>query len=77
MLDDRRKIALGAVAVFVASQIIYILTLTRTCPFWDSGEFISTSYILGIPHPPGTPFYCLIGRIFSMLPIGSIATHVN
>lgn len=76
-LDDTRKIGLGALAVFVISQIVYLLTLTRTCPFWDSGEFISTSYILGIPHPPGTPFYVLIGRIFSMLPIGSIATRVN
>jgi len=76
-LDERRWIGLGALFVFVASQIIYLLTLTRTCPFWDSGEFISTSYILGIPHPPGTPFYVLIGRILSMLPIGTIATRVN
>ncbi len=76
-LDDSRKIGLGALAVFLISQIVYVMTLTRTCPFWDSGEFISISYILGIPHPPGTPFYALIGRIFSMLPIGSIATRVN
>jgi len=70
-------VALGGIAVFLVSQVVYILTLTRSCPFWDSGEFIATSYTLGIPHPPGTPLYVLIGRIFSLLPIGSIATRVN
>ncbi|MDM7916653.1 MAG: DUF2723 domain-containing protein, partial [Candidatus Eisenbacteria bacterium] len=75
--SETKTIGLGAIAVFLITQIVYILTLTRTCPFWDSGEFISTSYILGIPHPPGTPFYVLIGRLFTFLPIGSIATRVN
>lgn len=67
----------GALAVFGMSQIVYLLTLTPTCPFWDSGEFIATSYTLGIPHPPGTPFYVLIGRLFTLLPFGSIAQRVN
>jgi tetratricopeptide (TPR) repeat protein len=46
-------------------------------PYWDSGEYIATSYILGVPHPPGTPLYVLIGRIFSLLPLGAIAVRVN
>ena len=46
-------------------------------PYWDSGEYIATSYRLGIPHPPGTPLYVLIGRLFSMLPLGAIAVRVN
>jgi len=68
----------GAIAVFLVTQVVYILTLTIQCPFWDSGEFIATSAILGIPHPPGTPLYVLIGRIFSMLPLfEQVATRVN
>ncbi|MCA9728066.1 MAG: DUF2723 domain-containing protein [Candidatus Eisenbacteria bacterium] len=67
----------GAGLVFIVTQIVYILTVTRSCPFWDSGEFIATSYTLGIPHPPGTPLYVLIGRVMSMIPIASIATRVN
>lgn len=73
----KKQILLGGLFVFLVSQIVYIMTLTRTCPFWDSGEFITASYILGIPHPPGTPFYVLIGRVFTLFPIGEIATRVN
>ncbi len=69
---------IGAALVFVVTQIVYLSTMTISCPFWDSGEFIATSYILGIPHPPGTPLYVLIGRVFTLLPLfPDIATRVN
>lgn len=68
----------GAGLVFLVTQIVYLATLTASCPFWDSGEFIATSYTLGIPHPPGTPLYVLIGRVMSLLPIFPlVATRVN
>ena len=68
----------GAVAVFLLTQWVYVLTMTVECPFWDSGEFIATSFILGIPHPPGTPLYVVIGRLFAMLPLfDMVATRVN
>jgi len=63
---------------FVFSLIIYLKTIAPTVSFWDCGEFITCSYILGIPHPPGAPFYLLIGRIFSMIPIATdIGLRVN
>src|SRR5690606_20068364 len=69
---------LGAAFVLVVTQIAYLLTVTLSCPFWDSGEYIATSYTLGIQHPPGTPLYVLIGRVFSMIPLfPQIATRVN
>ncbi|MFH1143118.1 MAG: DUF2723 domain-containing protein [Candidatus Eisenbacteria bacterium] len=67
----------GAVAVFTVVQTVYLLTMTLSCPFWDSGEFIATSNVLGIPHPPGTPLYVLIGRVFALIPFGQIAARVN
>ncbi|MDZ4805792.1 MAG: DUF2723 domain-containing protein, partial [Candidatus Eisenbacteria bacterium] len=63
--------------VFLLTLLVYAWCVTPTVPYWDSGEFIATSYILGIPHPPGTPLYVLIGRLFSMVPLGSIAVRVN
>ncbi|HUU44474.1 MAG TPA: DUF2723 domain-containing protein, partial [Acidobacteriota bacterium] len=66
------------VIVFLFSLVVYLLTVQRTLPFWDCGEFIACSYILGVPHPPGTPLFMLIGRIFSILPLASdISFRVN
>ncbi|HHS12617.1 MAG TPA: DUF2723 domain-containing protein [bacterium] len=65
-------------AVFLVSLIAYIRTIAPTTSFWDCGEFIACSYILGVMHPPGAPLYMLIGRIMTMLPVaGDIGLRVN
>ncbi len=70
--------ALVALGVCLTAFVVYTLTKAPTLSFWDCGEFIATSYILGIPHPPGSPLYILVGRIFSVLPLSSdIAVRVN
>ncbi|MEW5923263.1 MAG: DUF2723 domain-containing protein [Candidatus Zixiibacteriota bacterium] len=67
-----------AAFVFIFTLIIYRLTMAPTFSYWDCGEFIACSYILGIPHPPGSPLFILIGRIFSILPISSdICFRIN
>jgi len=67
-----------AAIVLVFSFLIYFMTMSPTVSFWDCGEFIATSYTLGVPHPPGSPLYLIIGRIFSMLPFNDdIAFRVN
>jgi hypothetical protein len=63
--------------VFLGILAGYLITISPTVSFWDSGEFIATSYIMGIPHPPGTPFYVVVGRVFSMLPLAERALSVN
>ena len=43
----------------------------------DSGEMIAGSFTLGLPHPPGYPLFDLIGRLFSFLPVGTVAFRYN
>lgn len=67
-----------AAFVALASGWVYWLTVQPTVSFWDCGEFIATSYILGIPHPPGSPLFILIGRLFSVIPwAADIGLRVN
>ena len=66
------------VAVLLFSGIILFSTVQPSVSFWDCGEFIAAGYYLQIPHPPGTPFFLIIGRIFSMIPFAeNIALRVN
>ena len=73
----RSQYLLGAAITF-GTFVVYALTMAPTLSYWDCGEFIACSYILGIPHPPGTPLYVLIGRVFSLLPISpDMAVRIN
>ena len=44
-----------------------MLTLAPGVTLWDSGEFLAAIHSFGIPHPPGTPLYVLIGKVWSMM----------
>ena len=63
---------------FIISFIIYLMTMAPTTSFWDCGEFIATSVIMGVPHPPGTPLYLILGNFFSQLPFfDDLGARVN
>jgi len=52
--------------VFLIALITYSLTVEPTASFWDAGEYISTSAKLQVGHPPGAPFFQMLGAFFAM-----------
>jgi hypothetical protein len=69
-----------SIAAMVAAGVfcLYLLTLAPSTAFWDASEYITAAYTFGLPHPPGNPFFVLLGRVFSILPIGpNVAVRVN
>ncbi len=64
---DQKVNSLIAFLVFGFSLMIYWITQNRSVAFWDVGEYITCSSILGIPHPPGNPFYILLGRFSTII----------
>ncbi|MQY69884.1 MAG: DUF2723 domain-containing protein [Firmicutes bacterium] len=73
----KRMRALIPFLLFLVSFGVYLKTLCPTVYIGDSGELIAAAYTLGIPHPPGYPLYCLLGKLFTLLPFGTIAYRVN
>jgi len=65
------------IVVFLLTLGVYVKTMAPAVSFWDCGEFIASSYLLGVPHPPGSPLYVLLGRVFSLVPIADVAARVT
>ena len=64
--------------VFLYALVLYVSTVAPTASFWDCGEFIAISNRLQVSHPPGAPFYMLLGRVFSMfVPQAYISLSIN
>ncbi len=73
-------------SLIVITTAVYLYTVAPTLSFWDCGEFIASAHTLAVPHPPGTPFYVIIGRVWllivgifaAILPISKeVAWHMN
>ncbi|MFZ6038263.1 MAG: protein O-mannosyl-transferase family [Bacteroidota bacterium] len=53
--------------MFAVAAIVYLMTIEPTASFWDCPEFIVSAYKLEIGHPPGAPFFMLVGNLFTQL----------
>jgi hypothetical protein len=70
--------ALAAALALVVGLVMYLAMAAPSVQGGDSGEFQFVAYVLGIPHPPGYPFYAVFGKLWTLLlPSGEIARRMN
>src|SRR5690554_7553592 len=51
---------------FLIATVVFFITVEDTASLWDCGEYITAAYKLEVGHPPGAPFFMLVGRVFSL-----------
>ena len=76
MAREYRTPVVGILLALVAFAL-YALTLAPSVMPGDYAEFQFCAAILGVPHPTGYPLYILLGKLFTMLPVGDVAYRVN
>ena len=51
--------------VWAIASFVFLSTMEQTTSLWDCGEYITTANKLEVGHPPGAPFFMMLGRLFS------------
>jgi tetratricopeptide (TPR) repeat protein len=78
MLTEKQLKTVLALALFAVAFGVYLATMAPTVSFWDCGELVGASNILGNPHPPGNPLFTTLARVFILIaPFKEAATRVN
>ncbi|MFN3306022.1 MAG: DUF2723 domain-containing protein [Candidatus Kapaibacteriota bacterium] len=63
---------------FLATFVVYSLTVQPTVPLWDCGEFSAATTWQQVPHPPGAPLFLVISKVFQIIiPFGDLGWRVN
>lgn len=58
-------------SLFILSTILYWSTMAPSVSLWDCGEFIACMAKMEVGHPPGAPFYLLLGRFLNLFALDS------
>jgi len=73
--DDSRWVPPVALAAIVSG--VYLNTMLPSLGEADTFEFQVIAPLLGVAHPTGYPLYVLLGKLFTLLPFGTVAWRVN
>jgi tetratricopeptide (TPR) repeat protein len=78
MINDKKLDWALGLGIFLIAFGVYFSTMAPTVSFWDCGELIAASNILGNPHPPGNPLLTLLMRVFIIVvPFAEKAARAN
>jgi len=83
VLRNRAWLGSALLAFLAGGAALWLYT--RTAAPWltwahdgaDGGDLIAAAMTWGVPHPSGYPTYCLLGRLFALLPLGNVARRFN
>jgi hypothetical protein len=70
-----RRDRLVPVSLTIITSLLYLRTLAPTVGEADTFEFQVNILKLGISHGSGYPLYMLLGKLFSVLPLGGTAAY--
>jgi len=59
----------AATIVGAVVLLLYLVTLAPSTSMWDTSEYIAAACVFGLPHPPGNPFFVIIGHLFCLVPL--------
>ncbi|MDF1514974.1 MAG: DUF2723 domain-containing protein, partial [Anaerolineae bacterium] len=76
-LRVKPKVKVSVLLAVVVPLLVYMTDISPYVGRADTFEFQVVAPQLGVAHPSGYPLYILIGKLFSMLPFGTIAWRVN
>lgn len=62
--------------IFFISFSTYLWTTLPTIYWRDAPEFQAIGFLLDIAHPAGSPLYAVVAKLFTFIPIGSIAFKI-
>ncbi|MGE5392516.1 MAG: protein O-mannosyl-transferase family [Candidatus Saccharibacteria bacterium] len=73
---NKAEVVLGAIVLLVP-LVVYVYTAPHTIYLGDSAEFTMAIAATGVPHPPGYPTYMVLAKLFSLLPLGTLAFRLS
>ncbi|MCB8987946.1 MAG: DUF2723 domain-containing protein [Ardenticatenaceae bacterium] len=68
---------LGPLFVLAALLPVYLLTMPNAVGQADTFEFQVVAPQLGIAHPTGYPLFLLLGKLFTLIPLHTVAWRLN
>jgi len=76
-MTEQRAVKWIIALVPLVALLTYFTTMCRSVYWGDGIELTCVAVVLGVGHPTGYPLFSLLGKLFTQLPLGTIAFRMN